>query len=220
VEKRKNETSQYFYCVVPFGKEESFGNMGMNNSQVYSVPYRVIAAVVSDSPMKDYEPTEENMRRHDAVLRKVMKEHTVVPVEFGTTIRNEGILRRLLIRGYNPIRECLRLVDNTVELGVKAVLNENVAFVDPEKGKAYASDILGSLKTGAKQTVLQDLFSDRLILNASFLVDKEAIDTFSGKVTELQKKYPALKLLYSGPWAPYNFVYVKIGMKGIEVARK
>jgi len=218
--KRREEEAKYFYCVIPFSKGENFGNIGMNDNEVYTVPYRDIAAVVSDSPMKDYELTEDNIRRHEAVLRRVMEEHTVVPVEFGTTIKNERILRRLMTKAYNTARECLKLVDNMVELGVKAVLNEDIVFVDPEKRKECVSDILASLNTRAKQTVMGELFSDRLILNASFLVNKEDIDAFSERVVELQEKYPMLRLLNSGPWAPYNFVYIKIGAEGIEATRK
>jgi len=217
--KRREEEAKYLYCVIPFSKEKSFGNIGVNNSEVYTIPYRDVAAVVSDSPMKDYELTEDNTRRHEAVLRQVMEEHTLVPVEFGTTIKNERILRRLLRKAYDPARECLKLVDNMVELGVKGILDKDIVFVENEKRKECISDILGSLNTRAKQAVMGDLFSDRLFLNASFLVNKEGMNAFSNEVTSLQEKYPMLKLLYSGPWAPYNFVYIKIGAEGIEISK-
>jgi len=219
-ERGRKEEGKYFYCVIPFSKEKSFGNIGLNNSEVYTIPYGGVAAVVSDSPMKDYELTEDNTRKHEIVLRQVMEEHTVVPVEFGTTIKNERILNRLLTKAYNPTRECLSLVDNAVELGVKVLLNNDIVFADPEKRKECISDILASLNTKAKQAVMGDLFSDRLILNASFLVNKEDIDAFSDKVTKLQEKYPVLKLLYSGPWPPYSFVYIKIGAEGMEISKK
>ncbi|KPV63536.1 MAG: Gas vesicle synthesis protein GvpL/GvpF [Candidatus Bathyarchaeota archaeon BA2] len=218
--RRRKKEGKYFYCVIPFSEEKSFGNIGMNNNEVYTIPYRDVAAIVSDSPMKDYELTEDNTRRHETVLRQVMEEHTVVPVEFGTTIKNERILRRLLRKAYDPTRECLKLVDNMVELGVKAVLNEDIVFVDHGKRKECISDILGSLNTRAKQAVTGDLFSDRLFLNASFLVNKEDINAFSNEVKSLQEKYPMLKLLYSGPWAPYNFVYIKIGAEGMGITKK
>jgi len=218
--KRRKKEAKYFYCLIPFSKEKSFGNIGINNSEVYTIPYRDVAAVVSDSPMRDYELTEGNTRKHEAVLRQVMEEHTVVPVEFGTTIQNERILRRLLKKTYDPANECLKLVDNMVELGVKGILNKDIVFVDHGKRKEYISDILGSLNTKAKQAVMGDLFSDRLFLNTSFLVNREDINAFSNEVTNLQEKYPMLRLLYSGPWAPYNFVYIKIGAEGMEISKK
>jgi hypothetical protein len=218
--KRRKKEAKYFYCVIPFSKEKSFGNIGINNNEVYTIPYRDVAAVVSNSPMKDYEMTEDNTRRHETVLRQVMQEHTVAPVEFGTTIKNERILKRLLRKAYDPTRECLKLVDNMIELGVKAILSEDTVFVDHKKRKECISDILESLNTRAKQVVTGDLFSDRLLLNASYLVSKEDINEFSNGVTNLQEKYPTLKLLYSGPWAPYSFVYIKIGAEGMEFSKK
>jgi len=216
---RKRE-GKYFYCVIPCNQEKSFGNIGMNKEEVYTIPYKGVAAVVSDSPMMDYELTEDNTRRHEEVLRHIMKEHTVVPVEFGTVIKNERILSRLLRKAYNSTKECLRLVDNMVELGVKAILNKDIVYFDAEKGKECASDILESLNSKAIQAVIGELFSDRLFLNASFLVDKGGIDAFSNEVARLKEKYLMLKFLYSGPWAPYNFVYIKIGTQGIEVSQK
>jgi len=218
--KRGMEEAKYFYCIIPFSKEESFGYVGMNDSGVYVIPYRDVAAVVSDSHIRDYELTEDNVKRHGEVLSQIMEKHTVVPVEFGTTIKNEKILRSLIAEVYNPVKECLRLVDDKVELGVKALVRNDAFFDDHIRRKECLSDMLTSLNTVARQTVTGDLFSERLILNASFLVDKEDIDAFSEKVTELQQKYPMLKLLYSGPWPPYNFIYIKIGAKGLEFTKK
>jgi hypothetical protein len=169
--------------------------------------------------MKDYELTEDNTQNHEKVNRQVMKEHTIVPAEFGTLIKNETILKRLLSKAYSPTRECLKLVDNMIELGVKAVLNKNAVAVDAKIRKDCASDILQSLKAQAKQAVTSDLFSERLILNASFLVNKEDIDAFSNEVERLQKKHSLIRLLYSGPWAPYNFVYIKIGADGMKITQ-
>jgi hypothetical protein len=219
-EKRREEEGKYFYCVIPGKEEKKFGQIGMNDKGVYTIPHGDIAAVVSDSPIMDYEMTEDNIRKHETVLRQVMDCHTVVPVEFGTTIKNEKILGRLLTKAYESTRECLRFVDNMVELGVKVVLNGDIVFADPEKRKENASDILGSLSAIAKQAVAGDLFSDRLILNTSFLVNKKDIEAFSNEVARLQKKYPMFKLLYSGPWPPHNFVYIKIGTEGMEISKR
>ena len=216
----RKEEGKYFYCAILFNEKKSFGKIGINNGEVYTIPYRDVATVVSDSPMQDYELTEDNAQKHEKVIRQVMEEHTVIPAEFGTLIKNETILRRLLSKAYTPTRESLKLFDNMVELGVKAVLNENTTYVDAEKRKECTADILKSLKAQAKQAVTSDLFSERLILNASFLVNKEGITAFSNEVERLQKKYSALRLLYSGPWAPYNFVYIKIGAEGVEITKK
>jgi hypothetical protein len=215
----QKEEGKYFYCVMLCNEKKSFGKIGINNGEVYTIPYKDVAAVVSDSPMKDYELTEDNTQNHEKVIRQVMEEHTIVPAEFGTLIKNETILKRLLSKAYLPTRECLKLVDNVIELGVKAVLDKNAVVVDAKIRRECASDILESLKAQAKQAVTSDLFSERLILNASFLVNKESIDAFSNEVERLQKKHSFIKLLYSGPWAPYNFVYIKIGADGMKITQ-
>ena len=220
-EERGKEKGKYFYGVILCSEEKSFGHIGMNSDEVHTIPYRDIAAVVSDLPMKDYEITEDNTRRHIEVLRQIMERYTVIPVEFGTTIKNGKILKHLLTKSYDPTRKCLKLVDNMVELGVKAILSaRDIEFTDPEKREESMSDILGTLNTVAKQSVVGNLFTNRLILNTSFLVNKGDIDAFSDEVASLQEKYPMLKLLYSGPWPPHNFVYIKIGIQGIEINKK
>lgn len=215
----RRKKGKYLYCVISSNEEKSFGNIGMDNSEVYTIPYKDLAAVVSDSSMKEVELTEDNVRKHQTVIRQAMEKHTVVPAEFNTRIKNEAILRRLLRKAYKPARESLKLVDNMVELGVKGIINDEEALAQTDTRKECLSDILESLTSVAKQAITDDLFSDRLILNTSFLVKKEDIATFSDEVTKLQKEYPMLKLLYTGPWAPYNFVYIKIGTKGMEIGK-
>lgn len=218
--KGRREAGKYFYAVIPLGVEKSFGYIGMNDEEVYIIPYRDIAAVVSDTPIRQYELTEENMRRHETVLRRAMEKHTVVPAEFGTVINSERILKRLLIKAYKSTKECLKLVDNMVELGVKAILKKDIVYFDKERGKITSAEILESLKKKAKQSVSGELFSDRLFINESFLVDKDDVDAFSEEVARIMDSNPMYKFLYSGPWAPYNFVYIKIGREGMELGKK
>lgn len=221
-EQRKGgrEEGKYFYAVIPSSEEKSFWNIGTNDKEVYTLPYRDIAAVVMDTSITEYELTEENVKRHEAVLRRMMEEYTVIPVEFGTIISNERILKRLLRKAYNPMKECLKFVDNMVELGVKAILRKDLVSLEIEDGKLSSHEILESLKRNAEQSVSGELFSDRLVLNESFLVKTERVDAFSEEVARLEESYPWIKFLYSGPWAPYNFVYIKLGREGMEFTRK
>ena len=216
----KKEEGKYFYCAIKCSEEKNFGKIGLDNNEVYTIPCGDIAAVVSDSPMTDYELTEDNTTKHEHVIQEIMTNYSVVPTEFGTTIKNEIILKRLLKKAYNPTVDSLKIVNNMVELGVKAVQTEKTAFADNQNKKECATDILESLKTKSKQAVVGDLFTGRLLLNASFLVSKEKIGEFSDEVERLKEKYPTLKFLYSGPWAPHNFVYIKIGADGVEIKKK
>ncbi|MGO8806800.1 MAG: GvpL/GvpF family gas vesicle protein [Candidatus Bathyarchaeia archaeon] len=214
------EQGKYFYCVIKCSEERNFGKIGLNDKEVFTIPCGGIAAVVSDSPMTDYELTENNTKKHEKVVQEIMNEYSVVPTEFGTTIKNDIILKRLIKKAYSPALESLKVVENMVELGVKIVRTDKTAFVDAEQKETMVSEILESLKSKSKEAVACGLFSERLVLNASFLVGKELIGSFSEEVERLQTKYSTLKFLYSGPWAPHNFVYIKIGAEGVEVKKK
>lgn len=219
-ETRRKEEGKYMYAVIPSADQNSFGHIGINDCEVYSIPYRDISSVVSDTPVRECELVEDNLRRHDTVLRSLLDTYTVVPVEFGTVFQNRRVLEQLLAKAYPFIKESLRIVDNTVELGLKIVLKEDVTNSDGQLGKVSFNEILSSLKRHAVSSVPSELFSKRLVLNESFLIKKGSVDAFSCEVTRLESVYPTLKFLYSGPWAPYNFVYIKIGKSGIEVRKR
>jgi len=218
--RRRRKEWKYFYAVIQSGEKLNFWNIGVNDKEVYTIPYRDISALVSDTNVNEYELTEENTRRHESVLREVMEKYTLIPSEFSTVINSERILEQLLRRAYKPARECLKIIDNKVELGVKAIVNKDGVYFDKERGIKTAIEILDSLKKKAEQSVSGELFSEKLVLNESFLVKKEEVDAFSEEVSQLEEHYPMVRFLFSGPWPPYNFVYIRIGKEGIEFSKK
>ncbi|MCG2825847.1 MAG: GvpL/GvpF family gas vesicle protein [Thermoplasmatales archaeon] len=222
---KKHEEGKYVYGIIPStGRERSFGNIGIEKNRVYTINYKDIAAVVSDAPVKEYSVTEDYTRKHEKVARTVLKNHSVVPAAFGQVFKNQKILRVLMRKAYKTLKESMKLVDNKTELGVKAILSKEIAeSLDEKKKKQFekkATEIFKKLNKNADESVKGRLFSNRLILNSSFLVDKRKIKGFSKEIETLSKKYRDMKISYSGPWPPYSFVYIKIGTKGIETGRK
>jgi len=216
---RGTKTRKYLYAIIPCAKGKGFGDIGIEGENVYTLIFRDIAAIVSDTLEAEYELTEQNARKHDAVLRQIMSDHTVIPVEFGTVFQNDVILKQLLSRAYHPIKRCLPLVDNVVEVGLKAVTMKDSPNLEGELGKPYPEEILRPLKERAVRSTSGEIFSDRLVLNESFLVKRDGLSSFSEEVARLEEEYPTLRFLYSGPWAPYNFVHIRIGRQGIEIKK-
>jgi len=59
----------------------------------------------------------------------------------------------------------------------------------------------------AVEKKLDTLKSDKLLLTASYLVEKAKQDDFKQAFERLKKSGPdGLKYLFSGPWPPYNFI--------------
>ena len=213
------DVGKYLYGIIPCGDERRFGWMGIDDEEVYTIPFRDVAAIVSDASSLEYDLSEQNVRRHEDILRKLMETHTVIPAEFGAVFYNWQVLRNTLEKAYGAVRECLRLLEGTVELGVKALLKKD-APVDSERIQSLHDEFVEPLKRKAVQSVSGELFSERLLLNESFLVKKSAVDDFSAEVNRLTENYPFVKFLYSGPWAPHNFVHIRIGKRGVEIRRK
>jgi hypothetical protein len=114
-----------------------------------------------------------------------------------------------VLRGARPaFTRALRNVEGQYELGVKLVATED-ASVDREAVREDASERLGAI---ANEEARNELFSDRLVFNRSYLVDRDDRDRFDETIDEIEAKYDdQLLVRYTGPWAPYSFVDIEIG---------
>lgn len=207
-------TGKYVYCIFKAdGARKSFGNIGFEGEEVYTITYKDFVAVVSDSPLKEFEPIEEEVEIHRKVAAEVMKEYSVLPVAYGMVFKDKKILLLTMRKAMKAMKKAVKAVDNKVELGVKVIWPKEVTEWDgknrDEHIRQCESDF-GALKKIAAESKKLRLFSQRLILNASFLVDKDRMDEFSGEVGRLKDKYQSLKIQYTGPWPPYNFVDIHI----------
>lgn len=112
---------KYIYCIVESSEGRNFGRIGIGGrgDSVFTVGYRDLSAVVSNSPMDKYVINRENMMAHEKVIEEVMKDYTVLPVRFCTIAASAEELRSLLRRRYPEFKNLLRSMDNKVELGLR-----------------------------------------------------------------------------------------------------
>jgi len=75
-----------------------------------------------------------------------------------------------------------------------------------EHAEALAAEPHASLARLATESSYQALVTPRLLLTASYLVQREQVATFRQKVDALSAAYPAWCFLCTGPWPPYSFV--------------
>lgn len=217
----RREEGKYVYCVIKSDEErKSFGDLGIENTgEVYTIPYKEFAAVVSDSPMKEYEVRVENVRVHEEIARKILLEgYTVLPVAFNMVFKDKRTLLVTMNRVRKALRKAGETVDKKVELGIKVIFTkEAMSKIEKSRSelvKEFESDLLKTLDGIFASSKKLDLFSDRLALNMVFLVDRDKIENFSEAIEALYNKYDSLKIQYSGPWAPYNFVDIRILGRG------
>lgn len=60
----------------------------------------------------------------------------------------------------------------------------------------------------AVEKKLQKLQTEKLLLNAAYLVEKEKQDEFKQAFEQLKNVPGDLEFLFSGPWPPYNFIFM------------
>jgi hypothetical protein len=206
------EDALYAYGVVE-GEDVEFETEGVDGAErAYSVGHRSLSAVVTDIDTLDPERTDENAHAHNDVLQQLLEYdggQTVVPMQFGMAFKNERTLRNLLRETRPAFTRALRQVEGTVELGLKVLAEEGVE-VDEAAVREAVAERFGSL---ADSSTDDDLFSDRLLVNRSFLVDREDRDAFDQAVGEFEAEHDDLLVQYTGPWPPYNFVDIEIGAK-------
>jgi hypothetical protein len=83
-----------------------------------------------------------------------------------------------------------------------------------ERSEGYVREIYSYLRDYAIASRDNRPIGDKMILNAAFLVERDKTELFDQKVKELGDMYEGrLKLVFSGPWPPYNFVNIRLKLE-------
>lgn len=205
------ENSRYVYCIIESQEETiSFGNIGFQGHEVYTLDCKDFCPVVSNEKFKKYEiGNEEEINIHQKVVNEVMKQYSVIPVAYGMVFKNKKLVDVSMRAGKKAIKKAITIVDNKVELGIKIILPRDTE-IDNQKIEQCKTESIERLGKTASHSKSLDLFSSRLLMNTSYLVDKEKVQVFSDEVEKLKLKFIDYKFQYSGPWPPYNFVDIHI----------
>lgn len=203
------EDSLYVYGVVEATTLDVERSGVEGSERVYTVTQGDVSAIVSEIDTTDPERTDENVQAHDEVLRTVLDHDggtTVVPMQFGMAFKDVGTLTNVLQAAQSAFADALEEMDGTVELGVKVVAEED-ADVDESAVEAAAE----RLSETSVSVVENGDFSDRLLLNRSYLVERDRQGEFGERIDDLEAELGGVLVQYTGPYAPYNFVDIHVG---------
>jgi hypothetical protein len=89
---------KYVYCIIRATRPLQFGPIGIGAepAEVQTVNHEGIAAVFSDTPVEIFDATRENVLAHERVNEAVMRQHTVIPMSFGTVFKTRDDIVELL----------------------------------------------------------------------------------------------------------------------------
>jgi hypothetical protein len=127
---------RYVYCIIRATHPLRFGAIGIDeqSADVYTVNYRDMAAVVSDVPIAPLDSTRENVLAHERVNETVMREHTVIPMSFGTIFKTREDIVELLRSAYEAFADVLNKMQDKLEFGLKVLWDrdEIVKMIEQE----------------------------------------------------------------------------------------
>ncbi len=123
---------KYIYGIIRHAGPINFGPIGIGKraDMVYGINFKDVSAIVSNSPVIQYEARRVNMTTHEKVLEAVMEKFTVLPVRFSTISEHNddaGILR-ILEKEYKTVNELLNSMEGKKELGLKVLAQETTIY--------------------------------------------------------------------------------------------
>jgi hypothetical protein len=114
---------RYVYCIIRSSQPLKFGAIGMDEqwADVYTINYKDMAAIVSDVPIAPLDSTRENVLAHERVNETVMRDHTVIPMSFGTIFKTREDILELLRSAYEAFADVLNKMQDKLEFGLKVL---------------------------------------------------------------------------------------------------
>src|SRR5262249_32105441 len=160
-----NDLGKYVYCVIQEAEPQRFGPIGIGArpSDVHTINFKDIAAVVSDTPLEVYDPTRENVLAHEKVNEAVMRQHTVIPMSFGTVFKTRDDIVELLRGAYDAFRDVLNKMEDKLEFGLKLLWDRDVMVREIEKEDEDVSRLKGEIATQKGSTYFARVQYGRLV---------------------------------------------------------
>ena len=196
------------------------------------------------------DPTRDNVLAHQRVNETVMREHTVLPMSFGTVFKTRDDVTAFLKSAYRAFSDVLDKMENKLEFGLKVLWDRDAVIREIEeededihrlkseiaaqkgstyfarmqygrlidaalqaRSERYVAEIFDRLRDVSVAARSNKPIGDRMILNAAFLVSRDAEEAFDARVKELGANHGKLTFRYTGPWPPYNFVNIRLKLE-------
>jgi hypothetical protein len=128
-------TGKYVYCIIRAGHQLTYGPIGLgaDPADVYTIVRGDLAAVVSDAPLEVLDPTRDNVLAHQRVNETVMKQHTVLPMSFGTVFKTHDDVVELLRSASDAFSDVLNKMEAKLEFGLKVVWDRDAIVREIER---------------------------------------------------------------------------------------
>ena len=159
---------KYVYCIIRVDDPMKFGPIGIGSepADVHTVNYKELAAVVSDTPVEVFDATRENVLAHERVNETVMRNHTVIPMSFGTVFKTRDDIVELLRAAYEAFNDVLNKMQDKLEFGLKVLWDRDVMIREIESEDEDVRRLKGEISSQKGSTYFARMQYGRLIDSA------------------------------------------------------
>ena len=225
----------YLYCVIPAAHEPPAATVtGVERAPVRALSSDALDAWVSTIPEASIPVTLANVRAHDAVVRAAMSRATPVPARLGQVAAHDDDLRRWIREREDALNKSSERVRGCVEMTVRVLLRGERASggvracgeAPRDSGRAYLDwlrarqqtlrdrerqarelhEELARMTSGViRETAGVSVNADAPLLEVAHLVPRDMIARHREMVRAVVEGRRGLRLMLTGPWAPYSF---------------
>jgi len=130
--------ARYLYCIANGSEQITFGNIGIENNEVYTIPYKDLCAVVHNCPPEPYESEDKEKIKswivaHEKVVETAWTRFgTVLPLGFDTIIKSdqdrnaEDNIKKWIKDDYENLKQKLDKLRDKAEFGVQVFWNPKI----------------------------------------------------------------------------------------------
>lgn len=229
-EKSKNKEYKYIYCIVDKKIKNNFGDIGVNENKVYTIPHKEFSIIVSDCFIKEIKDKKEIdlAIEHQYVIDTMIKRfNSLIPFNAGTLTKEEEI-KNWIDKDYKKLMNILKKIKNKQEFGIQIFYNAKIkkqelknsvkeyiskqkklreelaTKINQYKGEFYKQikELVYDIKI---REVKKSLDEKQMLLDIPCLVHQDKVKPLKNKLKEINN-INDFSVNFNGPWPPYSFI--------------
>lgn len=197
------------------------------------LPLRVVESGPVEAIYSEHEvvpePDEDLLWAHEQVVEGLMKDWTLLPMRFASTVDEPQALALMLEQRRDEFLVALERVQGAIELSVRAQLSSEeeeetgeqlsiapgggpgTAFLfERARRHRHAESLVDlihqPLALLARRSLLKPRHGSPREFKAAYLVEKGMVEDFGRRVSRLNATLGDVRVSCTGPWPPYSFV--------------
>lgn len=208
------QEARYIYSIARMGKRVNLGEIGIEKNEVFTIPYKEIAAVVhSCQPLaydtKDKAQAEEWVLAHSYVIDQAMKKFgAVLPFSFDVILKgDDSAILEWLGKNYSLLAQDLEKVEGKAEYTIQIYYDHDDLAARILKSDAKLMDLKSQIEKESRGMAY--LLQKKLDQLLKTLVSTEAARLVGESLTDIKSQVDELKT-DGKRWTPDNYKDLKL----------